>query len=87
MSFGKYVRTGERGYNLERMLNAKFGVDASKDALPKRLIAELQDPNDPNSKVPLEKMKKIYYRARGWNKNGIPTKWTLRLLKLGDYHG
>lgn len=84
MTFGHYIRCGERGYNLEREVNRKFGVDANKDALPKRLVETLQDPNDPNSKVPLEKMKKIYYKARGWDEKGIPTKKTLKKLKIGS---
>ena len=56
MPFGKYLRCGERGYNLEREINRRFGVNANKDALPKRLTAALQDPNDPSSKVPLKKL-------------------------------
>lgn len=82
MSFGKYIRCGERGYNLEREVNRRFGVDASKDALPKRLVETLQDPNDPTSRVPLEKLKKVYYHARGWDQNGLPTKKLLRKLKI-----
>lgn len=82
MTFGHYIRCGERGYNLERNLNVKFGVDASKDALPKKLTKVLQDSNDPNSKVPLEEMKKTYYRARGWDQNGIPKAKTLKKLKI-----
>jgi len=86
MTFGKYVRTGERSYNLERYVNAKFGVNASWDTLPKRLTDVAQDPNNPKTKVPLETLKKTYYKARGWDKNGIPTKHTLKKLGLGDLH-
>ena len=82
MPFGKYIRCGERGYNLERYLNTRFGVSAKDDALPKRLTDTLQDPDDPTSKVPLEKMKKTYYKARGWNRRGIPTEKTLKKLKI-----
>jgi aldehyde:ferredoxin oxidoreductase len=41
-----------------------------------------QDPKHPETKVPLETMKKTYYKARGWDKNGIPTEKTLRRLKI-----
>jgi aldehyde:ferredoxin oxidoreductase len=41
-----------------------------------------QDPNDPKTKVPLEIMKKSYSAARGWDKNGIPTEFTLRRLRI-----
>jgi len=82
MTFGKYIRCGERGYNLERYVNRRFGVSAKDDALPKRLTQVPQDPNDPSTVVPLEKMKKIYYHARGWNSQGLPTKRTMRKLKI-----
>ncbi len=82
MNFGKYIRCGERGYNLERCINARFGISSKDDALPKRLTDVPQDKNDPKTKVPLEKMKKRYYKARGWDKNGIPTERTLRKLKI-----
>lgn len=87
MDFGGYLQCGERGYNLERYLNTKFGVSAKDDTLPARLTDEPQNPDDPKSRVPLEKMKKEYYKARGWNKNGIPTVKTLYHLKLleSDY--
>ena len=88
MPFGKYLRCGERGYNLEREINRRFGVNANKDALPKRLTEVLQDASDPNSKVPLEKMKKVYYHARGWDDNGLPTKRLLERLQIEvDHHG
>ena len=82
MTFGHFLRCGERGYTLDRYVSTRFGVSAKDDALPKRLTEELQDPKDPKSKVPLEKMKRTYYRARGWDKNGIPTKKTLKRLGI-----
>ena len=71
---------GAYGYNTERIANIILGQKADADQLPKRLTDEPQDPNNPKTKVPLEQMKKVYYRARGW-KNGIPT-WH-RLKSLG----
>jgi len=82
MNFGKYLRCGERGYNMERLTNRKFGVSSENDTLPKRLTDTPQDPAHPETKVPLETMKKVYYKARGWNRNGIPTKRTLCRLKI-----
>ena len=82
MTFGRYIRCGERGYTLERWVDARFGVSAKFDTLPKRLTDVPQDPNDPRTKVPLEQMKKTYYRARGWDENGIPTQRTLKKLKI-----
>ena len=82
MDFGRYIQIGERGYNLERMINNRFGITAENDKLPKRLTHVPQDPKRPDTKVPLETMKKTYYKARGWDANGIPTKRTLHRLKI-----
>ena len=82
MDFGKYISIGERGYTMERYINCKFGVSAANDRLPKRLTDVPQDPKNPKTRVPLEQMKKTYYAARGWDKNGIPTEATLRRLKI-----
>ena len=82
MTFGDYIRCGERGYTLDRWVSARFGVSEKDDALPKRLTDVPQDPKDPKTKVPLAAMKKTYYRARGWDKRGIPTKRTLKRLQI-----
>ena len=82
MDFGKYIAIGDRGYTMERYINCKFGVSAANDRLPKRLTDVPQDPKNPKTRVPLEQMKKTYYAARGWDKNGIPTEATLRRLKI-----
>ena len=82
MDFGKYISIGERGYNLERYINCKFGISEANDKLPKRLTDVPQDPSNPKTRVPLEQMKKTYYQARGWDCCGIPTNATLRRLKI-----
>lgn len=82
MDFGKYIQIGERGYTMERYINCKFGISAANDKLPKRLTDVPQDPNNPRTRIPLEVMKKTYYAARGWDKNGIPTEATLRRLQI-----
>ena len=84
MTFGNYLRCGERGYNLEREINRRFGVNSSKDVLPKRLTQSLQNPDEKDSKVPLEKLKTVYYHARGWDKNGLPTKRLLKRLQIEE---
>ncbi|MCF0137711.1 MAG: aldehyde:ferredoxin oxidoreductase, partial [Oscillospiraceae bacterium] len=84
MTLGEFIKIGERSYNVERAVNAKFGVCAASDTLPKRLTHVPQDPNDPTTVVPLETMKKTYYRARGWEANGLPSEKKLRSLKIID---
>lgn len=72
---------GAYGYNTERIANVILGQKADADQLPKRLTDETEDPNDPRTKVPLDKMKKVYNRARGW-KDGIPTYHRLKSLGI-----
>ena len=82
MTFGDYMNAGSRGYTLERSVNCRFGVSAKDDTLPKRLTDESQQPKDPRSRVPLKKMTPVYYAARGWDSNGVPTPQTLKKLGL-----
>lgn len=83
-NFGKMLRVGERGYNLERLVNIRFGISAKDDNLPKRLTKELQDPNDPRSHVPIEVLKKNYYHCRTWTQDGIPRKSLIKRLKITE---
>jgi aldehyde:ferredoxin oxidoreductase len=63
MDFGRLKAIGERGYNLERMFNIKRGLVPENDSLPKRLTDELQDSEDKRTRVPLDELKRKYYRA------------------------
>lgn len=78
----RFKTIGERGFNLERMFNVRRGLTADQDSLPRRLTGEPQDPSDPGAVVPLEKLKKDYYKARGWDDNGVPGGNTLRRLGI-----
>ncbi|NLW11011.1 MAG: aldehyde:ferredoxin oxidoreductase, partial [Clostridiaceae bacterium] len=83
MTIGSFIEFGERGYNLERIINIRQGLQGSDDTLPKRLLRELQRSDDPDSIVKLDVMLKKYYKIRGWDQNGVPTQKKLRKLKLG----
>ena len=76
-TIGTALTAGAHGYNMERICNIILGQKAGADVLPKRLTKTPQDPNDPRTKVPLDRLLKDYNRARGW-KDGIPTYHTLR---------
>ena len=84
MFTGSFLDLGERSYNLERLYNLREGLTAKDDTLPKRLTKELQDPSNPGTRVPLEKMLPIYYKTRGWDKEGRPTKRKLRRLGIEE---
>ena len=80
-NMASFLTWGAYGWNAERIGNVILGQKAGADKLPKRLTEELQDPNNPKTKVPLETMKKVFYRARGW-KDGIPTWHRLKTLGI-----
>ena len=84
VTFGSFFKAGKRGYTLERYINTSFGIDRKDDSLPSRLTDVPQIPDDDKTRVPLEMMKNVYYKARGWDSNGIPTKKTLRKLGLSE---
>ena len=86
---GESVRlAGERIVNIERMINARFGLDRRHDTLPKRFTEEPALPaSSPSagSVVELESMLDEYYAARGWDiETGLPTNKKLRELGIGD---
>jgi len=86
MNFGQFIKAGKRGYTLERQINTRFGISRKDDTLPSRLTDVPQDPNRPDTKVPLEKMKNVYYDARGWTQDGIPKASTLQKLGIGGMY-
>jgi len=74
---------GERIWNLQRAFNIREGFTRDDDRLPARLTNE-PAPTGPakGSTIHLEPMLDTYYQARGWDRNGIPTRERLRLLGL-----
>jgi len=82
MNMGEMMKLGARGFNLERMINARLGIDTKDDKLPKRLTDVLQDENNPQSKVPLEYLKRKYYKGRGWDSQGMVKEKTLKYYGL-----
>ncbi len=79
---GSFVRLGERGYNIERLYNYREGLTKADDSLPDRLTKTPQDPNNPKTVVRIDKMLPVYYKIRGWNSDGSPSKKTLRKLGI-----
>jgi aldehyde:ferredoxin oxidoreductase len=76
------MKIGERIYNLERVILNTYGFDARDDTLPKRLLSEpLPEGAAKGHVVELDKMKKEYYRLRGWV-DGKPTEEKLRELEI-----
>ena len=82
MDFGRFLRVGDRGYNLERLFNLREGVDKKQDALAKRYTSEKLIQNNDRSIVRLDQMLPEYYKLRGWDSDGVPTEKTLKKLGL-----
>ncbi len=79
------MEIGERVYNLDKLFNVREGLSRKDDYLPYRVK------NDPISngiskgnyvkEEELQHMLDEYYVARGWSKDGTPTK--MKLFELG----
>jgi aldehyde:ferredoxin oxidoreductase len=84
---GELIRTGERIWNLERLYNLREGFSRSDDSLPPRLINEPATGASEGWVSHLEPMLVEYYRARGWDENGVPKPQKLEELGLIDLVG
>jgi aldehyde:ferredoxin oxidoreductase len=80
---GDLIRVGERTYTLERLYNLREGFTRADDTLPSRLLNEpVVDGPSKGWVSKLEPMLYEYYRARGWDENGVPRAKILADLKL-----
>ncbi len=82
MDFGKFMQAGARGYTMEKLFNLREGIDKEYDTLAKRFTSVPLLKDNKKSVVRLDKMVPKYYKLRGWDKDGIPKKKTLKKLGL-----
>jgi aldehyde:ferredoxin oxidoreductase len=80
----EFIRTGERIFNLKRLINQRHGFTGKDDTLPARLLEKLPDVSDEEQRVPdsLEEQLQEYYALRGWDIKGVPTDQRLQELSL-----
>ncbi len=77
------IRTGERLFNLKRMINVRLGVTRADDTLPRRLLTHPRPTGSAAGVLPdLEPMLEEYYQLRGWTAEGVPTEEKLQELGL-----
>ncbi len=78
-----FRKTGERIYNLERAYIIREGFTRADDTLPPRLLEDPM-PEGPaeGHVVDLDILLDAYYKYRGWDEQGRPTKEKLRELDL-----
>jgi len=82
-SMEKLALVGERIWNMERLFNNAAGFTAKDDDLPPRLKTEPAKTGPAKGKVNgIDKMRPEYYKARGWDDKGVPSKETLQRLGL-----
>jgi aldehyde:ferredoxin oxidoreductase len=79
----EFMKIGTRIWNLERLFNLKAGFTTADDKLPERLT---KDPilTGPSKGLVnrIGEMLPEYYKLRGWDTAGVPTKNTLADLGL-----
>jgi aldehyde:ferredoxin oxidoreductase len=63
-------------------MNTREGISRKDDTLPIRMLTEFRKCDDRELAIPLEKMLSRYYFIRGFDKNGVPKKRTLKKLKI-----
>jgi aldehyde:ferredoxin oxidoreductase len=80
---GDLICVGERVWNLERLYNLREGFTRQHDTLPPRLLQEAVAEGPSKGWVSkLEPMLAEYYRARGWDAQGVPKPQKLAELNL-----
>ncbi len=82
ISIEEMLKTGERGWNLKRVINNRLGLTGENDKLPKALTVAYED--DPSGFVPdFPAMLNAYYNIREWDeKTGKPKSDKLRELNM-----
>lgn len=80
------MKRGERIFNLQRLYNVRCGISRKDDHWPDRFYDEaLSTGPAKGKKLSREEIDGVlteYYRLRGWDENGLPTKEKLRELGL-----
>jgi aldehyde:ferredoxin oxidoreductase len=79
------MKVGERIFNVERAFNVREGVRRRDDTLPERFFGEKTTPwgVEGLEKDKFRAMLDEYYRIRGWDADGVPTREKLVELDLG----
>jgi aldehyde:ferredoxin oxidoreductase len=77
------LHTGERLFNLKRLINLRLGVTRADDTLPQRFLADPRPSGAAEGVLPdLDLMLEDYYRIRGWTPEGAPSAERLAALEL-----
>ena len=80
-SSGHLQEIGARIFNLERMYNLREGLTGRDDTLAPRILHEPTF-KGMTSGHPLPQLLPLYYKKRGWDADGVPTRRTLERLQV-----
>jgi aldehyde:ferredoxin oxidoreductase len=78
------MRSGERGWNLKRIINLNLGLLGANDRLPEPVLKALPDGGAEGYIIPFDEMLSAYYSARGWDVEGAPKSEKMDELGLND---
>jgi aldehyde:ferredoxin oxidoreductase len=79
------MKSGERAWNLKRVVNNRLGLTRANDRLPKALLEPHTDVGAARFVPDLAAMLDAYYEARGWDREtGRPARDKLTELGLGE---
>lgn len=80
-SFDDLIRTGERAFVAQRLINLRDGY-GHDDPLPEKFVTASKEGFRAGKVPPVERLMQDYYTVRGWDAKGVPTKETLSRLGL-----
>jgi len=84
MTKEEFLKAGERIFNLKRLYNVREGISRKDDTLPARLLTHPRGGGSGDNIPRLNEMLRDYYRVRGWDEFGIPTKEKLLELEIAS---
>jgi len=83
LTAGDLLQTGERLFNLKRLINLRYGITRADDTLPSRLLTQPRPSGGAAGVLPdLDLLLADYYRLRGWAPEGAPLPERLSALGL-----
>ena len=81
----EFLKKGERIWNIERIFNIKAGFGKDDDKLPERMEKEpIKTGPSKGMVADLSGVLDEYYKLRGWDENGIPTRQKLQELGIEE---
>ena len=85
MTGDDFITIGERITNIERAFNIREGMGRKDDTLPESCFKEEETPYGTTgiNEGKFQEMLSDYYRFRGWNNEGVPTRQKLEQLGIG----